>query len=64
MLAAKVGRWSRRGSGLVQRMPWAVLNTAVVAVVGLRGKWAAGRSGVNGIAVENAVADKVRAMGE
>ena len=45
-------------------MPWAVLNTAVVAVVGLRGKWAAGRSGVNGIAVENAVADKVRAMGE
>ena len=64
VLAAKVGRWSRRESGLVQKMPWAASNTAVAAVEVHRGKWAAGRAVVSGIAVETAVADKVRAMGE
>ena len=64
MLAAKGGRWSQRGSGLVQKMPWAVSNTAVAAVEVHHGKWAAGKAVVSGIAVETAVADKVRARRE
>ena len=63
-MAAKVGRRSRRGSGRVQRMPWAVLDKAVVAVQGHSGKWVAGSAVVSGIAVEIAVAGRVQAMGE
>ena len=63
-MAAKVGRRSRRGSGLVQRMPRGVLDMAVVAAEDRREKWAAGRAVGSGIAVETAVDDKVRAMGE